>query len=1504
MSKIIGLDLGTNSIGWGVRDINLEGNQFIDFDENDNEILNAGVVVFKKGVGDGKSSGEYSLAAERRVHRSKRRLYNAKRYRKWATLKVLSKHNMCPISEEELKLWSEGIWQEDNGKMKNAGRVYPSSPDFLAWLAMDFNKIGKDWKDQKLSPEYRNIYALRVDVLECYSAYDPNRLLKIGRAFYHLCQRRGFKSSRKRGKSAFGKNEYMENAIEKNPNWKVAQVLLDGLDKDNRRIRNSGVIQRQYFEDEFWTICKKQQLNDELSKALHSAIYFVRPLRTQKGLVGKCTLEKDKTRIPISHPLYEEFRALQYINNIKWRETGSKKRFEEIPIKLKKRILEETFFKKITKGNRKGLVDDRASFDFIEIVDTFSENHKYEFNYAQYKNKKFGLKRNPSVAACPVIAGLINTFEGVWADVFISDIKIFGFNWDGLNLSYTPVYDGEVQTDKERNYSFEDIWHLLFDFLRTKDNEDGLREFCKNALKWNNDRTDMFCDISISQGYGSLSYSAINKITPFLREGYIYSEAVSFANLKSILGEKYEANRQEAEKLIAREIKEVSKQKELLNITNGLIQQHFKDNPTSRAKGIDGTVEQIAALEIDVQEKLSSYFGNDVWVLKSETEQKTYVEPVRNLYFKFIDGKQKQEEKAASRHGKNPEIDYYKLPRLDEAIKHTLKENFRVTDKDLQKLFHPSDIDIYPKSKTGRLENPNPPSKGWKNPMAMRTMYELRKFINYLLDERRIDEDTKVVVEMARELNDSNYRKAYTLWVQDKEKENLEYAKAIGELIDDNTNIEDRDKKKFQSAVEQVSIYRFSQNKNDIFYKKYHEFIDTYLRGDDDKIDDYDYFMYLILRRDKFHQFLNTKIPNSNKFINQIIKTTSGFTKKKNELQKLIDKYMLWKEQNFQCLYTGNMISFSELFTSNYEIEHTIPAIISSDNSLSNWSICDKKYNGFKSNRFPTECPNYYHSARVPTNSGLRECSSIKSRVDRFIEPKVEGLKARIENLKRIGKKIPDWEKDKKNANIRLRHYLSFELDYWEKKHRNFTVRKENWKDSWKNSQLVDTQIISKYARAYLKTVFNRVDVQKGMNTNKFKIIYGIKRKEQKDRSRHTHHAIDAMTLTLIPGSAKREAILDEYHKNEDKKIKGLTSETYHITPHNYEDFDYSHIESVTNKISINHVSKDQTLVETKKKLRKRGKIQKTINGRVIWQQGDGIRGQLHKESYFGAIKVNERNKQGYAIKENNHYILRKDGEKDEIWIVMRKPIKDVDFEKDEIIDKVLKKYLIQQLDNGVPQIELKDFNKKPIRRLRCRVKSGGGGYLSVQKAIPIKEHKVPFVSKHQHKRHVLAQNGEKNYLFLLYEGSNAEGKLVRGYRILNLMDVVHLEIDDINEIKQISELQTLIKGKSTLPLKAILRVGDRVIPYVEHRDELESKMLIDRLFIIIKFNEPTSSTAYIYIQNHLEARPDSEVKKDTEKDFDPNKYQPRLSLSSSKFNCLIEHLDFVVKPDGKIILL
>ncbi len=161
MNKILGIDLGTNSIGLAIRETE---------SESQNQITDTAVIVFKKGMGEGKS-GEFSLTAERRGHRSKRRLYNAKRYRKWATLEVLLNNNMCPLSLAELDRWRKY-------KKEDGGRNYPVLPSFMQWLRMDFDCDGK--------LDYTNPYELRCELLETNLEKDVNKLYKIGRAFYHL----------------------------------------------------------------------------------------------------------------------------------------------------------------------------------------------------------------------------------------------------------------------------------------------------------------------------------------------------------------------------------------------------------------------------------------------------------------------------------------------------------------------------------------------------------------------------------------------------------------------------------------------------------------------------------------------------------------------------------------------------------------------------------------------------------------------------------------------------------------------------------------------------------------------------------------------------------------------------------------------------------------------------------------------------------------------------------------------------------------------------------------------------------------------------------------------------------------------------------------------------------------------------------------------------------------------------------------------------------------------
>ncbi len=61
-----------------------------------------------------------------------------------------------------------------------------------------------------------------------------------------------------------------------------------------------------------------------------------------------------------------------------------------------------------------------------------------------------------------------------------------------------------------------------------------------------------------------------------------------------------------------------------------------------------------------------------------------------------------------------------------------------------------------------------------------------------------------------------------------------------------------------------------------------------------------------------------------------------------------IIRYKCWLEQKYQSPYTGRMIPLSKLFTSAYEIEHVIPQSRYFDDSFSNKVICESEVNKLK----------------------------------------------------------------------------------------------------------------------------------------------------------------------------------------------------------------------------------------------------------------------------------------------------------------------------------------------------------------------------------------------------------------------------------------------------------------------------------------------------------------------------------------------------------------------------
>jgi len=63
-----------------------------------------------------------------------------------------------------------------------------------------------------------------------------------------------------------------------------------------------------------------------------------------------------------------------------------------------------------------------------------------------------------------------------------------------------------------------------------------------------------------------------------------------------------------------------------------------------------------------------------------------------------------------------------------------------------------------------------------------------------------------------------------------------------------------------------------------------------------------------------------------------------------------LTRYKLWLEQKYRSPYTGEMIPLGKLFTSAYEIEHVIPQSRYFDDSLSNKVICEAEVNKEKDN--------------------------------------------------------------------------------------------------------------------------------------------------------------------------------------------------------------------------------------------------------------------------------------------------------------------------------------------------------------------------------------------------------------------------------------------------------------------------------------------------------------------------------------------------------------------------
>ena len=83
-----------------------------------------------------------------------------------------------------------------------------------------------------------------------------------------------------------------------------------------------------------------------------------------------------------------------------------------------------------------------------------------------------------------------------------------------------------------------------------------------------------------------------------------------------------------------------------------------------------------------------------------------------------------------------------------------------------------------------------------------------------------------------------------------------------------------------------------------------------------------------------------------------------------------IIRYKCWLDQKYRSPYTGKTIPLSKLFTSDYEIEHIIPQSRYFDDSFANKVICEAEVNKLKDNQLGYEFIKNHHGESVTLSGG------------------------------------------------------------------------------------------------------------------------------------------------------------------------------------------------------------------------------------------------------------------------------------------------------------------------------------------------------------------------------------------------------------------------------------------------------------------------------------------------------------------------------------------------------
>ncbi|MDD2657439.1 MAG: type II CRISPR RNA-guided endonuclease Cas9 [Candidatus Pacebacteria bacterium] len=531
MKKILGLDLGSASIGWAIIEETIENGKF------STRIISLGSRIipyegtegkdFAKGTGESRNS-------LRTKARTARKGYDRYQLRRKYLVDVLVTVDMFP---------SEAL--------KNLPKI--------------------------------ELWALRNKAV--HSQID---LQELGRILLWLNQKRGYKSSRSDANLGKKDTEYVATVksrhemIQENKQT-IGQYFYSELIKDQFFKVKENIFPREAYIEEFETICNTQKqfypdtLTDEfISKLRNEIIYYQRPLKSQKGLVSVCEFEgflkqgKDGKEYfvgpkvtPKSSPLFQLSKIWENINNIK---LGTRKGNNiEITKEQKLAIFDHL------ENNEKLTVT-----DLLRIVDIKKDNC---YINKQIEKGLIGNTTKNAIRNCLGGAEKYNHLLNLNISILESEKQSYLVDKETgeiTNEKSSRCIDSSVE--REPLYQ---LWHTIYSISD--------KEECSNALQVRfgieQSIADKLANINFNKsGFGNKSAKVIRKTLPYLMDGDNYSDSMSYAGYNHSSSLTKDENLQ---RKLLDQLKPISKNSlrqpivekilnQMVNVVNAIIEQYGK----------------------------------------------------------------------------------------------------------------------------------------------------------------------------------------------------------------------------------------------------------------------------------------------------------------------------------------------------------------------------------------------------------------------------------------------------------------------------------------------------------------------------------------------------------------------------------------------------------------------------------------------------------------------------------------------------------------------------------------------------------------------------------------------------------------------------------------------------------------------------------------------------------------------------------------------------------------